>query len=130
MNYLRLVARVAAAAAGCTFLSACGPAADAPGGGSTVQIAAHDFRFDPQELTASPGQAMRLELVNKGASPHSIEFHLEGEAEAELTSQVPAGESGSLTFTAPDRPGKYVYYCPVGNHRSRGMEGTLVVRAP
>ena len=130
MNDFRRLTRVGAATVACSVVIACGQAEDSTGGGSAVQITAHDYRFDPAELTASPGQAMRVELANKGERPHSIEFHLEGEAEAELSSQLPPGETRLLTFTAPGKPGKYVYYCPVGDHRSRGMEGTLVVRAP
>jgi uncharacterized cupredoxin-like copper-binding protein len=25
------------------------------------------------------------------------------------------------------KPGKYTFYCPVGDHRAEGMEGTLTV---
>lgn len=128
MNDFRRLARASAAAVGFGVVIACSPVADSTAaGGSTVELAAHDYRFDPVELTTSPGEEMRVELVNKGEQPHSIEFHLEGEAEAELSSRVAAGETGSLTFTAPEKPGRYVYYCPVADHRSRGMEGTLVV---
>jgi plastocyanin len=26
------------------------------------------------------------------------------------------------------KPGEYEYYCPVGNHKAEGMEGTLSVQ--
>jgi uncharacterized cupredoxin-like copper-binding protein len=26
-----------------------------------------------------------------------------------------------------DKPGRYEMYCPVGNHKEQGMEGTVVV---
>lgn len=134
MTSSRWTIRAAALAAACGLAGACAPAqdtaGDSPTGGSTVQIGAHDYRFDPVELTASPGQAMRVELANRGERPHSIEFHLEGDKEAELPSEVQAGQSGSMTLTAPGKAGTYIYYCPVGDHRSRGMEGRLIVRAP
>ena len=27
-----------------------------------------------------------------------------------------------------DKPGRYVWYCPVGDHRERGMKGTITVK--
>ena len=44
------------------------------------------------------------------------------------TSLVGAGESTSVTFTAPIRPGEYPYVCSFPGHYNAGMRGTMVVR--
>lgn len=89
-------------------------------------VIATNFEFTPSTIQAKPGESIRLTLENRGSAPHNIEFHLDGR-EAELEQNVAPGGSSTLTFQAPDTPGKYVFYCPVGDHRSRGMEGTLQV---
>ena len=40
-----------------------------------------------------------------------------------------AGASGDVELTAPAQPGTYTFYCPVWNHRQKGMEGKLIVRS-
>ena len=44
------------------------------------------------------------------------------------TSLVAAGESASVTFTAPGRPGEYPYVCSFPGHYNAGMRGTMIVR--
>ena len=93
-----------------------------------VEVVATDFAFDPNQIRATPGQKLKVTLVNRGSAPHNIEFELPS-GEVEFEKNVPAGESRSLTFTAPQKAGEYVMYCPVGNHRERGMVGKLIVEA-
>lgn len=91
-----------------------------------VEVVATDFDFDPERIQAEPGQELAVKLVNRGNSPHNIEFELPT-GEKELENNVPPGQSATLRITAPREPGTYTFYCPVGNHRQRGMEGQLVV---
>ena len=44
----------------------------------------------------------------------------------ERFSPIPAGESGSVTFT-PARPGEFFYICTVPGHLTRGMYGSFIV---
>jgi plastocyanin len=55
--------------------------------------------------------------------PHAVS--IEGEGVAESGDTVEAGADS--TVTADLQPGTYSYYCPVGQHRQAGMEGTLTV---
>ena len=48
--------------------------------------------------------------------------------EVELDQAIGPGASGTVTLTAPRKPGKYTFYCPVGDHKEEGMTGRLVVR--
>ena len=101
---------------------------DAPGEGRrTVEVVAVDYRYEPARIEAAPGEPLAVKLINRGSHPHNIEFELPG-GEQELEEPVPTGESAVLKFDAPQEPGEYTVYCPVADHKERGMVGTLVVR--
>ena len=38
------------------------------------------------------------------------------------------GESAEVTFTAPTKPGKYVFLCSFAGHWAAGMTGDLIVK--
>lgn len=99
---------------------------DASADARTVTVTATDFEFQPRRILVRPGEKLQVKLVNRGSNPHNIEFELPS-GEVELEKPVPPGQSKTLTFTAPQEPGVYVLYCPVAQHRARGMEGRLVV---
>jgi plastocyanin len=91
--------------------------------GETVQITATDFRFDPADVSVAAAGETTFTLTNDGGEEHALE--VEGNGIEEETDAVAPGESASLTVDL--EPGEYVLYCPIANHRSLGMEGTLVV---
>jgi plastocyanin len=93
------------------------------GGGETVEVASPadgGLSFEPAELTAPAGE-VTFTYNNPSQVPHAFDIEdVEGgetdtitESEASVTVQLEAGE--------------YTFYCPVGNHRQAGMEGTLTV---
>ena len=43
------------------------------------------------------------------------------------TEMLGDGESDSITFTAPEEPGEYTFFCSFPGHYAGGMWGTLVV---
>jgi plastocyanin len=97
-----------------------------PGGTRDIQIRAVGMTFEPNRIEARPGERIRVVLDNPTGMPHAIDFELPG---AEVNSgEVPAGSQQAVEFTAPDQPGEYTFYCPVGNHREQGMTGTLIVQ--
>jgi plastocyanin len=98
-------------------------AADA-GGGQTIQVSATEFAFDPSDISAEPGD-ITFELTNDGGAPHALE--IEGNGVEESSDTINGGESTSLSVNLED--GTYEIYCPVGDHRDRGMVGTLTVGA-
>ena len=61
--------------------------------------------------------------MNEGEFPHALE--IEGRGIEEETDEIDGGETTELTVDL--EPGEYELYCPVGDHREQGMEGTLVV---
>ena len=94
----------------------------APGGGEATRVVLTDFEIDPATPTAQAGE-VTYEVVNEGQAPHALEIEGNG-VEEETATLSPGGEA---TLTASLEPGEYEWYCPVGNHREMGMEGTLTV---
>jgi plastocyanin len=77
--------------------------------------------WDPGELSA-PAGSVTIKLVNESDVPHAVE--VEGNGVEEESETITGGET---ELTADLEPGTYTFYCPVGQHRQNGMEGTLTV---
>ena len=96
----------------------------------TVTLRASEFMFEPSSITVPAGRPVTFMVENVGQFPHDL--HIEGHGVVfEVVGgggNVAAGQSasGTTTFTTP---GTYEFWCPVGNHRDRGMVGTLTVTA-
>ena len=91
-----------------------------------IEVVAENMQYKPNELRAKPGQQMEVTLINKGKEEHNIEFELP-DGEQELETPVKPGNRATLTLVAPEQPGTYTIYCPVDNHRQKGMTGKLIV---
>jgi len=82
-----------------------------------------DFSFSVPVLGVDQGDVVRVTFTNVGQMPH--DFVIEGLGVA--TPILDYGESATVEFTASE-VGEFEYYCSVGEHRERGMVGTLIVR--
>jgi plastocyanin len=94
------------------------------GGGETLTLSSPEdgsLSFDKTELTA-PAGTVTIEYDNPSSTPHAVEIEGNGVEEA---SETVTGDSTSVS--ADLEAGEYTFYCPVGNHRAGGMEGTLTV---
>jgi len=75
--------------------------------------------FEPETLEAPAGR-VRIAYTNPSSTPHAVAIDgVEGQSEV-IT-------DGETTWTVELEAGEYTYFCPVGNHRQAGMEGTLTV---
>jgi uncharacterized cupredoxin-like copper-binding protein len=97
------------------------------GGGTTLRLSADPggaLKFDKSSLTANAGE-VTIALTNPASAtaPHAVE--IEGQGVEEESDTIQPGESANVT--AQLEPGTYEFYCPVGNHKDAGMEGTLTV---
>jgi uncharacterized cupredoxin-like copper-binding protein len=91
----------------------------------TVKIRETEFKLDPSNPTIEKTGVVAFEVANEGEAEHSLE--VEGpKGEAELEKNLEPGGSATLEVDL-DKPGRYVMYCPVGNHRDLGMEGRVTV---
>ena len=98
----------------------------AQGGGETLSLSAPadgSLKFDKTKLEAKAG-TVTIDFDNQSAGvPHAVE--IEGNAVQQTSDTV----TGSKTSVSADlKPGKYTFFCPVGDHRAQGMEGTLTVK--
>lgn len=75
------------------------------------------------------GQKVQLTLTNKGAIPHSVDFHAARIAPNVAFRDVQPGESIRYSFVAND-PGAFMFHCgtkPVLAHIANGMYGAIIV---
>ena len=95
------------------------------GKGETLKIAADPggaLAFDKSSLTAKAGK-VTIVMDNPSDLPHAVE--IEGDGVEVAGDTVMKG--GVSKASADLKPGEYEFYCPVGNHKDAGMEGTLTV---
>jgi plastocyanin len=106
-----------------------GGAGDSGGGGGkaqTLKLSADPggaLKFDKSSLTAKPGK-VTIVMDNPSDLPHAVEIEGSGVEVAGDTVQ----KGGVSEASADLKAGEYEYYCPVGNHKDAGMEGTLTVQ--
>jgi plastocyanin len=112
-----------------TLLAGCGEDegddSAAPADGGKLEIVATDFALEPADASVDAAGERTIRLVNEGEVTHALE--VEGDGVEEETASIAPGESAELTLELEE--GEYELYCPIGNHRDQGMEGTLVVGA-
>jgi plastocyanin len=103
---------------------------DATTGGTsqdTITVSLTDFELDPDSLQLDEPGTVTLRVVNEGDTAHALAVD-GGSGEAETASLTP-GQSADLVVEV-EEGADYELYCPIGNHRGLGMEGTLVVGRP
>jgi plastocyanin len=94
------------------------------GGGEALTLTADpggNISWEPSDLSA-PAGSVTIKLVNDSSIPHAVE--VEGNGVEEESETVTGGET---ELTVDLEAGEYTFYCPVGQHRQNGMEGTLTV---
>jgi plastocyanin len=105
--------------------AAYGTSGSGSGGGEKLALAADPgggLSFDKKDLQAKAGK-VTIAFTNDSSTPHAVE--IEGNGVEESSDTVTAGKA---SVTADLKAGEYTFYCPVGNHRGAGMEGTLTVK--
>jgi plastocyanin len=121
-----LLAALAVAAAGC------GGGGDKEEGGATtpatnvpitVDIGQDDNFFQPNRVTAAPGQSLTFNVTNGGAAIHNMHIagddneyganicEAGGEEPCSDPATMPAGSTATLEWTAPSQPGTYDFRC-------------------
>jgi uncharacterized cupredoxin-like copper-binding protein len=99
--------------------------AQGAGGGSTVDLSAAEFKFNPADPSVKAGQ-VTFNVTNDGQIVHSLEVEGPG-GDQELNSDLSPGDTGTLTVDL-SKPGKYEFYCPIDSHKQQGMEGEVTVK--
>lgn len=119
-------------------LVACGGSSGGGSGANSIKATLTEFKFDPNAWTVSAGQQVSLTLTNSGSVEHSwvllskpvsgSTFTDADKANILFSKSVPAGQTVTVTFTAPSTAGSYQVVCDVPGHLEGGMTGTLTVK--
>ncbi len=113
--------------------------------------------YSLKQITAKPGEKLKVRIVSIAQTPKIVMAHnfmllkegtnlkafTDAAANARATDYVPPafkaaiiaqtamagpGETMEVTFTAPTKPGKYVFLCSFAGHWAAGMTGDLIVK--
>ena len=91
----------------------------------SIDVSLTDFKIDPANPRIAKAGQVEFRVKNDGGTVHNLE--VEGpNGETELPSNLNPGQTGTLKVDL-SAPGKYEWYCPVGEHRDFGMEGEVTV---
>ncbi|MFL5941184.1 MAG: cupredoxin domain-containing protein [Gaiellaceae bacterium] len=116
------VIAIALALAGCG--SDDGSSASPSGARSTIEVHLSEFKLDPSHVTVDTPGTYTFKAVNDGQYVHGLE--LEGHGVEEETEDIQPGESAEFTVDL-EEAGDYELYCPVDDHRAKGMDGSVGV---
>jgi uncharacterized cupredoxin-like copper-binding protein len=108
-------------------LAGCRPSGPPTGTPSAreVAVAASEFKYDPRDLTAAPGE-LTFVVRNVGAIEHNFVIEDPSGQTIARIATIDPGKTERLTVTLP--AGSYVVVCTYPGHREAGMVGTLSVR--
>ena len=124
MRRLALLAALGLALAGCGSDEADDEESQSAGAPiRTITIEETEYALDPSSVQVERAGTYAFEVVNKGSVGHALE--IEGEDIEEETDVLDPGETATLTVDLEE--GSYELYCPVGDHKDRGMKGRLGV---
>jgi uncharacterized cupredoxin-like copper-binding protein len=138
--------RLVAAAAGCAALAVvaagCGSKQTVTGTAAQIQKPVADVKIDETEYKITPSTAhvdhdglISVAATNAGKEYHALRIVVPGksspaaapeaEINAEQIGEIDPGKTETLNIKL--KPGTYIWYCPLSNHRRLGMQGKLVV---
>jgi plastocyanin len=90
-----------------------------------VQVLAREFGYSLSRQSIKAGVAI-IELSNGGEDAHDLRMQRVGGKRVYAWPTTPAGGVVDETFKL--LPGRYRLWCSVANHRTLGMQATLVVK--
>jgi uncharacterized cupredoxin-like copper-binding protein len=92
---------------------------------AAVSVKETEFKLDPANPKVAKTGVVAFKVTNSGKVEHNLE--VEGPSgEAKLPENIKPGGSATLEVNLT-KPGKYEWYCPVGNHKDLGMKGEIEV---
>ena len=83
-----------------------------------------EFKLDPAVVSIDTPGTYTFKAVNDGQYVHALE--VEGHGVEEETEDIQPGESAEFTVDLKEA-GDYELYCPVDDHRAKGMDGSVDV---
>lgn len=104
--------------AAATVPAACGE------GQETLSVRLTDYELKPRNPQIDGPAEVRMRVRNAGSVPHALTV-VGPKEEVEIEPLAP-GQRATFSIDL-DEPGRYRWFCPVGDHRQRGMRGAITV---
>lgn len=85
-----------------------------------IAVSGNEYSFIPSTITVKKGEKIKIIFTNTGNLPHNLvidDLNVK-------TNVIGPGESDSVEFVT-DSDSELSYYCSIGGHRDRGMEGKI-----
>jgi len=99
-------------------------AAQAPHPPARVQVVAQEFRYSLSRTRVRAGRVI-VELVNRGQDTHDLDLRRVGGTHIFHFPSVLPGHVVDRELKL--RPGRYLLWCAIADHRERGMHASLRV---
>ena len=98
----------------------------APSGAAAakVQVTETEYELEPKNPRIAKVGVVSFAVENAGKVTHSLEVEAPG-AEVETEGIEPGGKATLKVDLS--KPGTYEWYCPIGDHKDRGMKGRITV---
>ena len=91
---------------------------------ATISVAETEFRLSPANPSVSKAGVVEFNVVNAGKVAHALE--VEGPGVEVETDRIEPGSDATLKADL-DKVGRYELYCPIGDHKDRGMRGEITM---
>jgi uncharacterized cupredoxin-like copper-binding protein len=99
------------------------PATTAKAKGNAFTVTEREYSLSPANPDVPKG-SFTISVRNAGGVQHALE--VEGPAGEVKTGTIEPGGTAQLTVKLT-KPGRYEWYCPIDDHKGKGMRGTIVV---
>jgi len=96
-------------------------ASSATTGGGATTITIQNFAYRPATITVKAGSTITVK--NQGTTTHALEIVLKS---GEIKTK-PISPGQSVQVKVPAKAGSYDMYCPIDQHKQKGMTGKLTV---
>jgi plastocyanin len=112
------------------LLAACGGSSnEADEGGDvlqTIQVSETEFAISPASIELPRAGTYEFAVTNDGQISHALNIEESGGGNEVESGEIGPGEKKTVRFTFSG-DGPFEIYCPIGNHKDQGMEGTITV---
>jgi plastocyanin len=112
------------------LLAACGGSSDGSDEGGnvlqTIQVSETEFSISPATIDVPSAGTYAFDVTNDGQITHALNIEESGGGNEVESGDIGSGETKTVRFTFSG-DGSFEMYCPIGNHRDQGMEGTIRV---
>jgi plastocyanin len=97
-----------------------------PGGPMVARVSVKESEYElaPKDVRVAKAGVVSIQVQNTGTIIHALE--VEGPKGEVKTGAVHPHMSAPLKVDLSS-PGTYEWYCPIGDHRARGMKGKITV---